>query len=394
MIRNKGKILDSTMNKTPTKYMEFINKTKEPIKIKRLKSAYDDKKDNINDNNSHFEIISTYNYILYKLESLLNSLNDYNYNYVYSQLINIKKAINEITSNKKILKTFINKKTEEDDKYNNFGKISFDKELNRHNKSCTELDVNALKYNSIKKKRKINMLKQKNSDLEDKLKTENLKYLFCIGEQNMEIQKLEKELNKRSFGNMTQKDFRCFPNYRKFEKSDSSSNITKHQNLKVNTRPTSYNKKNLKKFYHEEYLDHSENKHETALNNNGEDLTEKEKNLIIEYGEKVVNQKKFKRNKLMDKKRKYYISHPKLKYIKNDLNMKSWKTNEILDSFPKSLLRHKFISKSQRNNLVIFPSSINQIITNLEKLRIHNNFKRIENDFKENNKYKKKSIKY
>ena len=44
MIRNKGKILDSTMNKTPTKFMEFINKTKEIIKIKRLKSAYDDKK--------------------------------------------------------------------------------------------------------------------------------------------------------------------------------------------------------------------------------------------------------------------------------------------------------------------------------------------------------------
>ena len=84
----------------------------------------------------------------------------------------------------------------------------------------------------------------------------------------------------------------------------------------------------------------------------------------------------------INKQRKYFISHPKLKYMKGHLNMKSWKTNELLDSFPKQLSKHKFISKSQKNNLIVFPSSINQIFADLEKLKIHNNFERIENEIK------------
>ena len=236
---------------------------------------------------------------------------------------------------------------------------------------------------------KLSNQNQKNSDLEDKLKTENLKYLFCIGEQNIEIKKLEQELTKKSFDNMSQnelKDFRCFPYYKKFDISDSSSNQTKRQNVIMNQRLNSLNKKQLKKIYYENYVDKSDNQVESAINNNRGDLSELTNKDIIEYGEKVVNEKKLKGNRFIDRKGKYYISHPKLKYIKNNLNMKSWKTNELLDSFPKELLRHKFTSKSQKDSLIVFPSSLNQIITNLEKLRIHNNFTKMENDFKEKNK--------
>ena len=63
--------------------------------------------------------------------------------------------------------------------------------------------------------------------------------------------------------------------------------------------------------------------------------------------------------------------------------MKSWKTNELLDTFPKNVIRHKFTSRSQKNHLIVFPSSLNQIMVNLEKLRIQNDFKRIEFEFKE-----------
>jgi hypothetical protein len=52
------------------------------------------------------------------------------------------------------------------------------------------------------------------------------------------------------------------------------------------------------------------------------------------------------------------------------------------------LLKNNFSSKSQKNNLIVFPSSFNQIIVNLEKLRSHDNYKRIENEFKENRKNK------
>ena len=395
MIKNKRKVLDSNINNLiRSKYIEFINKTnktKEPIKIRKFKSFFKDKKSNINDNNLHFEIISTYNYIINKVESLMNSLNYFNYDNVYSQLINIKKAINKITSNN-IRNRSLNKNSEEEDKYNscsNF-RISFDKELSSYNKSNSDLNMTSFRFNNMKNsKLKLSNQNQKNSDLEDKLKTENLKYLFCIGEQNIEIKKLEQELTKKSFDNMSQnelKDFRCFPYYKKFDISDSSSNQTKRQNVIMNQRLNSLNKKQLKKIYYENYIDKSDNQVESAINNNREDLTELTNKDIIEYGEKVVNEKKLKGNRFIDRKGKYYISHPKLKYIKNNLNMKSWKTNELLDSFPKELLRHKFTSKSQKDSLIVFPSSLNQIITNLEKLRIHNNFTKMENDFKEKNK--------
>ena len=395
MIKNKRKVLDSNINNLiRSKYIEFINKTnktKEPIKIRKFKSFFKDKKSNINDNNLHFEIISTYNYIINKVESLMNSLNYFNYDNVYSQLINIKKAINKITSNN-IRNRSLNKNSEEEDKYNscsNF-RISFDKELSSYNKSNSDLNMTSFRFNNMKNSKiKLSNQNQKNSDLEDKLKTENLKYLFCIGEQNIEIKKLEQELTKKSFDNMSQnelKDFRCFPYYKKFDISDSSSNQTKRQNVIMNQRLNSLNKKQLKKIYYENYIDKSDNQVESAINNNREDLTELTNKDIIEYGEKVVNEKKLKGNRFIDRKGKYYISHPKLKYIKNNLNMKSWKTNELLDSFPKELLRHKFTSKSQKDSLIVFPSSLNQIITNLEKLRIHNNFTKMENDFKEKNK--------
>ena len=394
MRKNKRKVLDSNINNLiRSKYIEFINKTnktKEPIKIRKFKSFFD-KKSNINDNNLHFEIISTYNYIINKVESLMNSLNYFNYDNVYSQLINIKKAINKITSNN-IRNRSLNKNSEEEDKYNscsNF-RISFDKELSSYNKSNSDLNMTSFRFNNMKNSKiKLSNQNQKNSDLEDKLKTENLKYLFCIGEQNIEIKKLEQELTKKSFDNMSQnelKDFRCFPYYKKFDISDSSSNQTKRQNVIMNQRLNSLNKKQLKKIYYENYIDKSDNQVESAINNNREDLTELTNKDIIEYGEKVVNEKKLKGNRFIDRKGKYYISHPKLKYIKNNLNMKSWKTNELLDSFPKELLRHKFTSKSQKDSLIVFPSSLNQIITNLEKLRIHNNFTKMENDFKEKNK--------
>ena len=65
-------------------------------------------------------------------------------------------------------------------------------------------------------------------------------------------------------------------------------------------------------------------------------------------------------------------------------------SNELLDSLPKSLMRHKFSSKLQRNYLIEFPSSLNQIMVNLEKLKIQNNFKSIENKFKDNKNIKNK----
>ena len=62
-------------------------------------------------------------------------------------------------------------------------------------------------------------LKQKKSNLENKLKTEKYKYLICIGEQNKKIRELEQELYKKSMINIPQNELKkyvCFPNHKKF----------------------------------------------------------------------------------------------------------------------------------------------------------------------------------
>ena len=151
------------------------------------------------------------------------------------------------------------------------------------------------------------------------------------------------------------KEYKCFPHARKYSILDEYT-----QKPIIKNKFKSYNKKRNKKYLFE-LNNISEN--ENNINNIKEIIrTENDENI--------------------DNQRKFYISHPKLKYIKGNLIMKSWKINELLDSFPKELLKHKFASKSQKNNLIVFPSSINQIFANLEKLRIHNNFERIENEIK------------
>ena len=397
MIRNKRKILNyKSGNIKTSQYIEFIKSKRKPKKIINIKSILEEKKclssfnlfdtTNKNETNLYQEIISIYKDIMNKIDSLMNDLIINNYDYIYSKLINIKNYIDKIIPNKKILKrNFISKSAlrEEKEDYNSCNSLR--RSFNDKNKSTNEIGTMTNKKNSymnetsskfIKKNnklKKIKLLKQKNSDLEDKLKSEKLKYLFCIGEQNIKIKELEKELNKISLDNMQKeeiKKYRCFPNYKKFDFFDKSNQNSKTQNKCININII----KKDKNYFLEQNENLNESEKEEAFKNDKE---------IIECGEKVLNKKELEGNKYINKEGSYYISHPKLKYIKDDLNMKSWKTNELLDSFPKELLRHKFTSKSQKNNIIVFPSSIGQIMADLEKLRIHNDFQRIENEFKE-----------
>ena len=390
MIKNKRKVPNfEDGNVSTSKFINFIKLSKYQKRLIKFKSLLKDKKyssitrknfsnisylKNKDESITYFEIKTAYNYIINQLDSLMKKLTENNFDYIYSCLIKIKNAINKILSNKIIIKrnnsyrSEIKIKPDKEDKSNscNTFRRTYDKKFiisrdkDSFNKVNSFMNQTTLKrFYKINNIKKVTIVKQRNTDLEDKLKTDKLKYLFCIGDQNKKIKELEKELNKKSIDSLTQeelKKYRCFPNYKKFELLDD---YTKRNN--------SYNKR-----YKNDLLD---------LNK-----SEKEKDIIknsIEYGEEIINKKKLEGNKYLDKEKSYFISHPKLKYIKSDLNMKTFKTNELLDSFPKDIIRHKFTSRSQKNNLIVFPSSLNQIIVNLEKLRIHNDFKRIEFEFKE-----------
>ena len=392
MIKNKRKVPNfEDDNVSTSKFINFIKLSKYQKRLIKFKSLLKDKKyssitrknfsnisylKNKDESITYFEIKTAYNYIINQLDSLMKKLTENNFDYIYSCLIKIKNAINKILSNKIIIKrnnsyrSEIKIKPDKEDKSNscNTFRRTYDKKfiISRDKDSFNKVNsfmnqTTSKRFFKINNIKKIKILKQRNTDLEDKLKTDKLKYLFCIGDQNKKIKELEKELNKKSIDSLTQeelKKYRCFPNYKKFELLDN--------NTKNNS---SYNKS-----YKNDLLD---------LNKSEK---EKEKDIIknnIEYGDEIINKKELEENKILDREKSYFISHPKLKYVKDDLNMKSWKTNELLDTFPKNVIRHRFTSRSQKNHLIVFPSSLNQIMVNLEKLRIQNDFKRIEFEFKE-----------
>ena len=96
----------------------------------------------------------------------------------------------------------------------------------------------------------------------------------------------------------------------------------------------------------------------------------------------------------LGKNKNYFISHPKINYIKN-LNdgskIASWKLENQINSLPKQISKLKMLSKSQKNQMVVFPSFLNETIVNLEKLRTNKNFRSIENKFEETFKLKIKN---
>ena len=400
MIKNKRKVPNfQDENISKSKFIDFIQLSKYQKRLIKFKSLLKDKKDSsLTRKNSkyesvgYFEIKSVYNYIIKQLDSLMRKLNENNLDYTYSLLIKIKNAIGKIISDKIIIKrnnsyrTEIKIKSDKEDKCNScndfrhtFDKkfiVSREKEKDSFNKiNSYMIETTPKRFFRINNIKKIKILKQKNINLEDKLKTDKLKYLFCIGDQNKKIKELEKELNKKSIDSMPQdelKKYRCFPYYKKFDLLD---NYTQQSKIKNKNKGKSFNHENL--LFDQKY----------NLNK-----SEKESDLVksmIDCGEKIFHKRELEGNKVLDKDKSYFISHPKLKYIKGDLNMKTWKINDALDSLPQDILKHKFTSKSQKNNLIVFPSSLNQIIVNLEKLRIHNNFQRIEDEFRKNNLIKK-----
>ena len=385
------------LKKTSRNLMEFnpIRENKKYISLSKNVSTGNFDVNKSNEFNDFQEIKSTYKYIINKIDSLMNKLNVNTYEDINSLLIKIKNFINKTIPNKILKKRNISnlseiKQDKIEDRYTKYNlKYTFDgsfissnereNELNPLNKLNSFINNTSSNFSKINNNSKrIKLLEQKNIDLEDKLKTEKWKYLFCIGEQHKKIKELENELNQKSFENMTENEsrqYKCFPYSKKYDLLDTKySQRNKTQNKNINKK-NNYNKK-YKEYFFEQYsnLDKSEE---------GNDVIKNTKE-IIECGRKVLNDKELEGNKFLDKQGTYFISHPKLKYVKGDLNMKSWKTNQLADSLPKGVLRHKFTSKSQKNQLIVFPSSLNQIMVNLEKLRIHNDFKRIENEFNDN----------
>jgi hypothetical protein len=314
--------------------------------------------------------------------------------------------------------------------------ISRNSTRNKLNSSKEYNDIEQNETDNTLMKRKINKLYQKISDMEIKFKIDELNYFFCIGEHQKKINELEKKLNLKKIDKLPKeelKKFLCFPHYIKFDikeeinpksipmyhlrKQNCKSSITDHREKKTTLSYFDSGSKLFQKFFNQNPKEINLNKnYKNTKDNENKDSTYNiddlcdeikkindneemkiEKNLEINEIKETIrlgiqnfdNQIPI-TDKFFGNKRSFFISHPKLNYInvgKDGNKLTSWKIDNQLKAFPKQISKLK-VSKSQKNAMIKFPSSFNETVVNLEKLRINKNFRSIENKFEENLKIK------
>ena len=379
-------------------------------------------------------------YILSNIENFINSINQEEELFMKeSQDKNFQKSFSA-NAHGNMFKYNLESIDEKDNKYNS-PKNSNNINLSNNN----ILEGEQIESDTTIYKRKINKLIIKINDMENRFKIENLKYLFCIGEYQKKINELEKKLNMNSIDKMPKKElkkFLCYPHYVKFDvnedinpKSVPMFNLRKkkkcyssiHENRKNkrnllsksengnsfdfdskgnnkdNNNNTNIIKLDLLNEFKKNNIHNKNNNHNSNNNINNEkiDLNDiEEENLFLDK-EKEINFEEVKNtielgkikfdskiqytmDKFFGKNKNFFLSHPKLNYIKslNDGNkMASWKLENQINSLPKQISKLKMLSKSQKNQIVVFPSFLNETMVNLEKLRTNKNFRSIENKF-------------
>jgi hypothetical protein len=280
-------------------------------------------------------------------------------------------------------------------------------------------------------KRKINRLYKKINEMETEFKNEELKYYFCIGDYQKRLDKLEQKINLIEIERMPKKELRkliCYPHYLKFDlnedfnikaqpmfnlrkkkcnsskpsnrcdnevkKTSLSNSLLEYNSFENNLTKINSNQLNdcnFGSFEEKNILSHS-------YDNETEDMNLKDKNIneilnTIKLGKNNFDIKQNVIYRFLGKEKNFFVSHPKLNYIKigkNGNRLISLKFDNQINAFPKQISNLN-VSKSQKNTMFLFPSSFKETMVNLEKLRTRKNFKNIENTYEESWKLKAKS---
>ena len=354
-----------------------------------------------------------------------NSLNNSNYREYFSQ-----NESRPLSINKNLDKNEIKESNNNKNKIKNKEELENKSKSKNENKNEYEIDNNALI-------RKIKKLNQKINDLEEKSRIEQLKYLFFIIEQEKKISELEKNfdnnqipLDERIIEKM--KELKCLPNYYKpeineeeaknlikkrpslsgkirnnnlinnnsFLKSRNSGNnsiknkysfdkeidpiIKRNQSQILNIRKNNKNKKEEYNNYYNNNLSKSKSKGKISNFDESNEIYEIKKN----------NKKNFNKSvQQLFNEKNFFISHPKLKYVKNSQeknHFQKLKTKEQLNGISNLLSNINLGSKFQKSAVNDFSYYINNSMVNLEKLRGYHNYNNIENKFEESLKLKRK----
>ena len=265
------------------------------------------------------------------------------------------------------------------------------------------------------------IFKKKIFEQKSKNKKEEFKYLLCIGEQEKKINNLENKLKKKENDNLpidTIKSIRCFPNFHQYDfkedlnpksipmfsnskndpkKKSPNSNSNKSENkenrtqlnltnlefdkIKKNCKYISYETKKGKLFNLNRIKNNDMtltvsncNKLVNTLDDTLDNSQTKNKNRTINYGIKEKNildiVKGYNPKTILDNKKEFFVAHPTLD-IAGVVKQKEARYVGI----PKKLLKLKVHKSLEKNMQITFPSSLNETLVNLEKLRKCRNIK-------------------
>ena len=358
-----------------------------------------------------------------------NSLNNSSYREYFSQNESRPLSINKNLDKNEIEKNNNQNIIKNKEELDNKNKSKNKNENKKENKNEYEIDNNILI-------RKIKKLNQKINDIEEKSRIEQLKYLFFIIEQEKKISELEKNfdnnqipLDQRIIEKM--KELKCLPNYYKPEiNEEEAKNLIKkrpplsgkvrnnnlvNNNSFLKSRNDGNNIKN--KYSFDKEIDpiikrnqsqilyirkNNKNKKEEYNNYYNNNLSKsKSKGRISNFDESnEINEIKKNNTKNVNKsvqslfnEKNFFISHPKLKYVKNSQeknHFQKLKTKEQLNGISNLLSNINLGSKFQKSAVNDFSYYINNSMVNLEKLRGYHNYINIENKFEESLKLKRK----
>ncbi len=375
-----------------------------------------------NNNNTNLNSINDYKETYINIKNLLESI-IHKYEYDINNNNNNKEKLiyflNEVFKmiNLLIKKIFYKPENIKDDlninkiNINDKNKMYFNPNLTNYNNTINN-DYNSI--NNISFRHTIYKMNNKLKEKEKKFKIDELNYLFYIGEQHKKINLLENKLrlneskeeffnSKRNFIN--QKYFKI--NNRNLFKSKSKflSTENKEENNEDNEEEKENDNENdnISERDSMETINNNNNNKSKSKNkeNKNSKTIENEKNYSdihknFDYILDMINngKKNFKILKTFDDKYldkfNYLISHPNLSFLGygNKCTSGSAKENEKLNTLPKNLARFKMNSKSRKNAFISFPSSLNETIVNLEKLKTDRTFRNLKERFDET--YKKR----
>lgn len=241
---------------------------------------------------------------------------------------------------------------------------------------------------------------QKNSS-----KKKEFKYLFCLKEQEKKINELENKLLLSNLNTNYDKDaiksVLCFPNYQHYELKEhinpksiplykifQQMKINSNKNYKINSFSTRKRNKSIKinekssegttnnyidkTCSHKAFFIKNYNTQENIENN----FTKKKK----QKGIQTLTQKKLKKyfieekynnntdvyrpRTILNNDKEYFVSHPNLEKAGYPS-----KKEVRYEGLPKKILRFKLHKYLEKSLMVTFPSSVNEALVNLQKLK-------------------------